>query len=140
MQELIQYVVDHTERGECQCGRCLDKGPDRAAPEHSVNVHFFWVSVKGDPKQEDLRRLLERDYPDLGRLRGGPSYIELGGVLGDQGVALCLIGLGKLVGLWKAVTPEKLGFSGAQAGQLAGQGFVNAGLWKEVPNGSDRTA
>ncbi len=135
MNELIEYVVNHTERGECQCGSCLDKGPDRAAPEHSVNVHFFWVSVKGEPKEEDLRRLLERDYPDLERLRGGPSYIELGGVLGDQGAALCLIGLGELVGLWKAFTPEALGFTGAEADRMAGMGMVNSGQWKEAAHG-----
>ena len=129
MKELIDYILAHTERGECQCGRCADKGAERPAPSHSVNIHFFWVSVKGSPSQKDLHDLLERHYPDMGRLRRGPSYMEMGAALGDQGLALLLIGLGELVGLWRAVTPERLGFEGADATSMAGSGLVNAGTW-----------
>lgn len=131
MRELIEYILAHTERGECQCGRCIDKAVDRPTPEHSVNVHFFWVSLKGEASQDALRALLEAHYPDLERLRGGPSYIELGGVLGDQQVALRLIGLGDLVGLWRAITPRRLGASEEEASNLAGMGLVNAGIWEK---------
>ena len=127
MQPLIDYIIAHTARGECQCGRCFDKGADRPAPAHSVDVHFFWVSAVGEPSREELLRLLEAHYPDRERLRGGPSYIEMGGALGDQGMALLLIGLGALVGLWPVMTPKAMGMTGAQADELAGQGFVMAG-------------
>jgi len=137
MQPLIDYIIAHTIRGECQCGRCLDKGPERPVPEHSVDVHFFWVSAIGEPSRTDLFRLLEAHYPDLNRLRGGPSYIEMGGALGDQGIALRLIGLGHLVGLWAVVTPKTLGMTGAQADGLAGQGFVMAGGF--LPGGEDQS-
>lgn len=127
LEALIAYVAAHTQRGECQCGLCVDKEPDRQAPKHSVDVHFFWVSTKNEPTREELSQRLVSGYPNLDRLRGGPSYIELGGVLGDQGVALQLIGLGKLVGLWDVMTPELVGVTGAEAADLAGKGFVMAG-------------
>lgn len=130
MQPLIDYIVTHTARGECQCGRCCDKAPDRPAPAHSVDVHFFWVSAIGDPTKEDLLRLLEAHYPEMERLRKGPSYIEIGGALGDQGLALRLIGLGQLVGLWTAITPKTLRLTGEAADELAGRGFVMAGGMK----------
>ena len=130
MEQLIEYIRNHTSRGECQCGHCFDKGSDREAPSHSVNIHFFWVSPKNEPKKKELLSLLEAEYPEMDRMRGGPSYIEIGGVLGDQGDALRLIGLGDLVGLWKAVTPKMLGFQGDQADLMAGNGLVMAGGFK----------
>lgn len=131
MNNLVEYVRQHTERGECQCGRCIDKGPDREPTGHSVDVHFFWVQAKNDPKKEDFLRLLEAGYPDMGRLRGGPSFIEIGAAIGDQGDALKLIGLGELVGMWKVITPKVLGvMAEADANMLAGRGFVMAGGFK----------
>ncbi len=132
MQALVDYIQNHTIRGECQCEKCCDKGADRPAPEHSVNVHFFWVSAEGGPTKDKLLQLLKEHYPDFERLRDGPSYIEIGGEIGSQGLALQLIGLGALVGLWDAVTPERLGFAGDQAKQMAGSGFVMASGIREV--------
>ena len=129
MEDLINYIVDHTSRGECQCGVCIDKGPDREAPSHSVDLHFFWVSAREEPSASELRELLRINYPDLDRLQGGSSYIELGGILGDQGIALRLIGLGHLLGLWQALTPESMGMTGSMADQMAGMGMVNIGPW-----------
>jgi len=127
MDELIQYIRKHTSRGECQCGRCADKGPDRPAPKHSVNVHFFWVSAVGEPTKEELRALLERGYPNFERLQAGPCYIEIGGEIGDQQLALLLIGLGGLGGLWQVIIPETVGFTGEEASRMAGHGFVMPG-------------
>ena len=131
-QNLVKYIANHTTRGECQCGRCCDTRPDRDAPRHSVNVHFFWVAVQNNPTKDELLALLRAEYPQLDRLAKGPSYIEMGGALGDQGLALQLIGLGELVGLWKAITPASLGLTGEQANELAGKGFVMAGGNQEL--------
>lgn len=127
MEKLIDYIMTHSQRGECQCGKCFDKEPDREAPQHSVDVHFFWVSAKNNPTKEELLGLLQAEYPNMERLRAGPSYIEIGGEIGDQGLALQLIGLGKLVGLWNAITPALLGCTPEQASEMAGRGFVMAG-------------
>lgn len=124
MKELIEYIQTHAQRGECQCGQCVDKLPDTPDPEHSVNVHFFWVSPINNPQKEDLKRLLLANYPDLEGLGSGPSYLQMGGALGDQGLALMLIGLGKIVGLWEAITPASFGITGPEAKQMAGSGFV----------------
>jgi hypothetical protein len=91
-----------------------------------VGVHFFYVIVlmeKARSLREELVQLL-LDYPQPDRLRGGPSYIELGGVVGDQGVALRLCALGEVLGFWKVMTPESMGFSGEEAQSLAGKGMV----------------
>jgi hypothetical protein len=140
VQQLIEYIEKHTDRGECQCGRCFDKGPDREAPPHSVNVHFFWVSARENPTKAELLKRLAAEYPDMDRLRAGPSYIELGALLGDQGLALRLIALGKLVGLWPAITPATIGASGETADQLAGAGFVMAGGFADSTDPSSSSA
>lgn len=70
---------------------------------------------------------------DVTRLAQGPSYIELGGWIGDQGLALSLMGLGERLGLWNVVTPRVLGITDQEkAANLMGMGFVMI----EVPSGS----
>lgn len=90
-----------------------------------VDVHFVMVGVHG-VEGETTERLKDalKAYPEQERLAGGPSYIELGGELGDQELALRLLALGEACGLWEVVTPEKLHITGPQAGILAGNGFV----------------
>ncbi len=124
MRELIEYIQAHSLRGECQCGKCFDRGPDRESPPHSADVCFFWVSAANDPTAAELDRLLRAHYPDFKRLRDGPSYIEMGGELGDQGIALQLIGLGAVLGLWSVASPKALGFLPEESMELAGRGFV----------------
>jgi hypothetical protein len=131
MKELLDYIATHTGRGECQCG--CDKQADRTAPPHSVDVCFFWVSARNNPTAAELRSLLQQHYPQVNRLREGPSYIEIGAELGDQGAALLLIGLGGLVGLWKVVTPAVFGFEGEEAKHMAGMGMVMCTGLQEAP-------
>lgn len=91
-----------------------------------VDVEFVQIGVD-KPKAEEHRAeiiALLNDWPDPTRLAGGPSYIEVGGVVGDQGMALQLFGVGQALGLWKVITPTSMGFSGEEARQMAGSGFV----------------
>jgi hypothetical protein len=59
-------------------------------------------------------------------LRGGPSYIALGGWLGDQTLAFQYLALGAYHGLWDVVTPSTLGITGSAAMDIAGRGMVMA--------------
>ncbi|OGN21397.1 MAG: hypothetical protein A2915_00975 [Candidatus Yanofskybacteria bacterium RIFCSPLOWO2_01_FULL_41_34] len=91
-----------------------------------VDLHFIVVGVdkaKAEQIKDELVAIL-KTYPQPERLAGGPSYIEVGGEIGDQGAAFQLFALGKVLGLWDIITPEKLGFTGPEASQMAGSGFV----------------
>ena len=90
------------------------------------DTHFVKVGVRKDRAQElrrDLVNLLGQ-YPQPDRLSQGPSYIEIGEVVGGQDRALRLFALGESLGLWKVITPEKLGITGREADELAGRGMV----------------
>jgi len=91
-----------------------------------VDVHFIVVGVdkaKATQIKDELVAIL-KTYPQPERLANGPSYIEVGGEIGDQGAALKLFALGKVLDLWDVITPKKLGFTKTQASQMAGSGFV----------------
>ena len=91
-----------------------------------VDCHFVVIGVdkvKAEARRGELVDLLA-GYSPPGRLAVGPSYIEVGGVLGDQGEAFRLFAVGEALGMWKVITPKTMGFEGRAAEQLAGQGFV----------------
>lgn len=91
-----------------------------------VDCHFIVVGVDkkvGEPLKEEIKHILQQ-YPFPERLAGGPSYIEVGDEVGSQDAALRLFALGKVLDLWDVITPEKLGFKGKEADELAGRGLV----------------
>lgn len=88
-----------------------------------VDCHFIVVGVdkaKAQSHREELLKIL-KSYP---RLTDGPSYIEVGGEIGDQGAAFQLFALGEVLGFWNVMTPAKLRTRGPAADEMAGQGFV----------------
>ena len=98
-----------------------------AGPELEMHdTHFIKVGVNKGRAQELRRELVSvlEEYPQADRLAQGPSYIEVGGVLGSQDHALRLFALGESLGLWEVITPQKMGITGADANDLAGRGFV----------------
>ena len=110
MQELIDYIATYAERGACQCGKCIDApaNPELHQPVgHTADVGFFKVKARDGASAEELKRLIQAnkqgEFGDADPLDGAPhSFIELGGWLGDQGLALMLMGLGAVLGLWRA--------------------------------------
>ena len=106
-----------------------------------VDVHFVMVGVRGVEGEtaEKLREAL-REYPEPERLAGGPSYIELGGVLGSQELALRLLALGEACKLWKVITPAALHIEGPQADEMAGSGFVMCSGYKSDPEAALKEA
>jgi hypothetical protein len=100
---------------------------DEAMPGiEKVDLEFLVIGVdkaKAEARKDELVELL-RQYSDLDELGQGPSYIAVGARIGDQGAALQLFALGKVLGLWNVVTPATLGMTGAEAREAAGLGYV----------------
>jgi len=96
----------------------------------ALNVGFFTVASVGSPNADEFRRLIaeqKSEYVEVNPLDGNEhSYIELGAWVGDQGVALMMMGLGELLGVWKLYTPQKMfpGIPNSLASQLAGSGYI----------------
>ena len=96
-------------------------------PPFTTKADLVMVTVGVLPIAHERRGTLVellKHYPYPERLAAGPSYIELGGILGDQGQALALIALGHVLKLWEAITPALFGVTGAEAQKMAGMGYV----------------
>lgn len=134
MQELRDFVLQHAERGTCRCGECIDHpGEDKQPEGHTVDMVFFEVSLKDaeepDKLREQLRELVTAskagEFCDLDLLNGAEySYIQLGAWIGDQGLALTLLGLGHLLRLWQVMTPKMLGLDDDLVQLMAGRGMI----------------
>jgi len=135
MTDLIEYIRNHTIRGACTCGKCIDapNDPKQYQPDgHTADVQFFKVALKNNPDKEVLLQLIKNhngEFNDINIFDGNEhNYIEIGGWIGDQGDALLLMGLGKLLGIWKLLTPASmLGdlISDDLKMQMAGGGMVS---------------
>lgn len=125
MNDLIDFVLSHTERGECKCGRCIDFGSQPDPVGHTADLVFFKVAKRGTPSLEDFKRLTAAQdgcNPFDGQEH---NYIELGAWIGDQGLAMLYMGLGTLLGAFRLLTPKSvLGLDGDLAMQMAGAGMV----------------
>lgn len=91
-----------------------------------VDMHYITIGVNKPQAVKYRDELLStlKTYPDFERFKQGLSYIEVGGVIGDQGAAFQLFALGKVLGLWEVITPEVMGMDGEMADDLAGRGFI----------------
>lgn len=115
MSELIKYIVEHAVRGACMCGECVDTqpNPEECQPRgHTVDMQFFKVSLRNNPSKDDLLALIKShkgEFNEVDLLDGNEhNYIEIGGWIGDQGLALTLMGMGELLGIWELLTPNSL--------------------------------
>ena len=110
-----------------------DMAPASAASHlETVDVHYVVIGVDREKAEERRAQFMAflREYPDPDRLAAGPSYIEVGALIGDQGAAFQLFALGKVLGVWDVITPEQLGISGSLAEQMAGSGYIMCtGYW-----------
>lgn len=127
---LADFVIASTERGECGCGLCIDRG-DKPDPQgHSVDNGFFVVAKRGEPSVETFRALSRAHtgaFADVDPFDGNEhNYLELGGWIGDQGLALQYMALGALLGVFRLMTPKIMlpGIDDALAQQMAGMGMV----------------
>jgi hypothetical protein len=120
---LHNYINNHTNREECQCEKSIDK------PDHTIDIFFFKIVAINNPKKEELIDLIKQHegiHCECDPLDGKEhSYIELGGWIGDQGLALCFMGLCTLLGITNLLTPKILGLNNPELeNQMAGAGFI----------------
>jgi hypothetical protein len=118
-----------------------------AAPD-LVKVDCALLVIGVDKTRAEAHRAalvaLLNEYPEPDRLAGGPSYIELGAALGDQGAAFQLFALGQVLGLWTVITPRALGFDDdASIREMARRGLVMISGYRPIqgdsePSGSAR--
>src|SRR5580658_10242528 len=124
MESLAEYVIAHTERGECECGQCCDRG-DKPEPEgHTIDMVFFKVAAKDAPETQEFVRLTEAhkgEWGDVNPLDGQEhDYMELGGWIGDQGLAMQYMALGVILGVFTLLSPQTIfKMDGSIAMQLA---------------------
>jgi hypothetical protein len=88
-----------------------------------VDMVFLTIGVdkaEAEKHRAELHAILS-EYP---RFKDGPSYIEVGAEIGDQGAAFQLFAVGKVLGFWDVVTPMMLGFKGDEARDMAGLGYI----------------
>lgn len=103
----------------------------------AVDVGFFYIRLKPDTTLTSLKlknaivRAEQGSHSDMTLEdflnKEGVSYTTLGVWLGDQGLALALIGLGKALELWDILLPGDAGITNrALVEQMIGMGFVLA--------------
>lgn len=132
---LWDYVAKKSIRGACTCGKCIDapKNPERLQPKgHTANLMFFKVAKHDNPDASKFRELVEKEFPHW--LDGKEhNYLECGGDIGDQGMALQAMGLGNLLGFWNLYTPESMiPFAPDKLKrELAGRGMITIQLKKK---------
>jgi hypothetical protein len=128
-------IVDEPPRGGVQVRHVymMPHISDETAEglEH-YDLHFIIVGIDHEKAVAMRDEFLDwcRNYPEPERLAGGPSYIELGAVLGSQDLALRVMALGKALGEWDLITPATFGARGVEADMLAGRGMVMISGWK----------
>jgi hypothetical protein len=139
IQALAKYVMEHADRGTCRCGKCMDHpGVDSQPIGHTADVVFFDVS-QHDANADELRTLIVDSKEGEFGMTVNPfdgnehNYMELGGWIGDQGLALMLMGIGKILGLWSLLTPKMLpGIPDDLVMQMAGMGMISIQATKET--------
>ena len=91
----------------------------------SVDLTLIKIAVRNSPSKDDFEKMVIEQYPHW--LNNEEySYLQIGGELGDQHLALLVIGLGHLLGLWQALSPDIVtpDLSQEIKYQMAGMGLV----------------
>lgn len=120
MQDLIVYLEDNARPCNVEDG--------------DADVIFFGVQRLPTATAEGLKAAMAAhvgEFCECNPLDGKDhNFIELGGWVGDQRVALILIGLGASLGMWELITPKTLFgdfLPPATVQKMAGMGMVGIG-------------
>lgn len=93
---------------------------------------MFDVALRGEPTKEDFLAAIKDhrgEWNEVNVFDGKEhNYMELGGWIGDQGLALQFMGLGSLLKVWDLLTPYTMFGSDYEkdlAMKMAGMGMVS---------------
>lgn len=140
MGDLIKYIVDNCIRGVCTCGKCTDTSAKKLQSDgHTVDVQFFKVALKNSGLTDKDKEIIKNNiiqliknhkgiYSDIDIFDGNEhNFVEIGRWIGNQGIALELMAMGELLGLWEVATPNRLAsdFSEETRNMLAEAGYIS---------------
>lgn len=117
MEKLLNYVDAHAE-------------VSRSPLDGYEDVAFLHVRASSGANAVEFRALLDAEIATRGMNlfdHEEHSFIQIGAVVGDQGFALKIMGLGASLGLWQLLTPKSvLGVDNQSPDgkQIAGMGMV----------------
>ncbi len=129
-EQLINLIRNNLIRGACTCGRCADAVAGSASHQptgHTADLIFFKVALKPDADLEKIKAEFLDALENAWQGGNEHSYLEIGAEVGDQGLALMTMGLGKILGVWQLLTPRSVlgdAITEEMAQRLAGQGMV----------------
>lgn len=122
MNDLVEYTISHSDMIEQKQNQ----------EENVADMIFFSVKLKNNADANKLEHLIKEIkrgvHCDVNIMDGSEhGYIEIGGWIGDQRLALMLMGIGSLLGLWKLLTPRTLipQIDDEIAKKMAGCGYVS---------------
>lgn len=120
MSKLTEYILDKCIRGDCTCGKCVGIHTEKFQPNgQTADVQFFKVALKNGPTDEEkeiiknklieLIKEHEGEFCEVDLFDGNEhNYPEIGGWIGDQSLALTLMGMGEILNIWKLTTPNSV--------------------------------
>ena len=104
----------------------IDAGFIKVGVRNGLDVQLF-VNFLKEHTQPGKGAYGDMTMDDLAK---GPSYIALGGWLGDQTDALIFMAIGKHIGAWDIIGPGVLGITGPEAQRMMGMGFLTTSGFK----------
>lgn len=131
-------VITVEEKGDLRV-ISIDNFPPIPSHGEWIDCHFVGVGfTEMAADKEQFAGILSKALDSPGcygpmpaeTLEGGPSYINVGGWIGDQTLAFQLMALMEHYGMGEVVTPAKLHITGEQADQLAGGGMIYIAKFK----------
>jgi hypothetical protein len=140
MGSLVEYVFENCIRGTCICGKCEDTSAKKFQPDGNiVDVQFFKVALKNSKLTHTDKEVMKNNFIELIKNHKGiyreidlfdgneHNVIDIGRWIGNQGVALELMGMGELLGIWKVATPNRIApdFSEETRNMLAEAGYIS---------------
>src|SRR5574341_1562767 len=106
MEELVRYIINHTEKGDSHhCSTCTKRLTKEC---DSILIRDFWLCSANNPKKKDFIGLIHKEFPAVAKLSSGISFPRLEEIFGNRILTLRFMGLGALLDLWDIHPPAPM--------------------------------